>query len=88
MHAWIKRRQFGSTAAFEQTLLARFNEHNAGRKKQHCNLQTNQNCERSFNEQPVKPRFGDFESELVVERLGSGCDKASGCPSRPTSGFV
>src|SRR4051794_25150650 len=62
--------------ALEQSLLANFDEDDAGGQKEHHELEKHQPQQRLLDEQAVKPGFGDLEAKLIIERFGGGGDKS------------
>src|SRR5262249_40868955 len=76
------RFQDGACAAlpaevFQQYLLVRVDDDEGGREEQCAELEQNDQQDRIFKK-VENPRLGDFESELVIQRLGRGGDQAAG----------
>ena len=53
---------------FQHRLLARVNEHDAGGQQQHRQLREQQHRQ-IFLEQLKKPRLGNIEAKLIIQRL-------------------
>src|SRR6185369_7469735 len=67
--------------AFQQSLFVRVDDDKGGRKKQRAELEQDDQ-QHSFLEKREYPRLGNFESELVIQRLGCRRNQAAGLPEQ------